>query len=84
MLGIDILSAIAAVYFSGAVLSASYHMLRISELKLLNDSTRVKDTKNDCVSMAKRHVHDLKHCWAWPVKLLDLGSLSWARGLDKK
>lgn len=84
MLGTDILSAAIALYFSGAALSASYHLLRISELKLLHDSTRVKDTKNDCISMTKCHVHDLKRCWAWPLKILNMGSLSWAWGLDKK
>jgi len=84
MLGTGILITIASTYISGMILSASYRMLRMSELKTMHDSTRVKDTKNDCVALARYHSQELKHVWAWPAALLDTKALTWLRELDKK
>jgi hypothetical protein len=84
MLDFNIPVTIALVYATGATLSAAYHMLRLSELKLEHDSTRVKDTKNDCVALARHHVHELTRSWIWPAGLFDMKALSWSRSLGKK
>lgn len=84
MLDFNIPTMIATIYAIGAALSASYHMLRLSELKHTHDSTRVKDTKNDCVALARHHLHELTRSWIWPVGLLDMKALSWSRSLGKK
>lgn len=84
MLDLNIPVIVAFVYTAGATLSAAYHMLRLSELKHMHDSTRAKDTKNDCVALARHHLHELTRSWLWPAGLLDVKALSWSRSLGKK
>jgi hypothetical protein len=84
MLGSDILIATAVTYTLGAILSVSYHLFRVSELKVAHDSTRVKDAKNDCVALTRHHAREIKRFWAWPASLLDPKVLAWIRELDKR
>lgn len=84
MLDFDIPMVFALTYFAGAFLSAAYHSLRLSELKLTHDSTRVKDTKNDCAAAARYHFSQLRRSWIWPLDLLSIEALSWSRSLGKK
>lgn len=81
MLATIIPAAVASIYFSGFVLSTSYRLVRLAEIKFEHDATRSKDVKNDCINLTRYHVRELRDAWMWPIGLLDLSALKWGRAL---
>ena len=76
----------ASIYITGVIIDASYRLIRISELKIDFDSTRSKDVKNECVALARHHMHGLRTSALWPRHILvgTRAALSWGRSLDSK
>jgi len=83
---LTLLLAISSIYVMGIMISASYRLTRISELKIDFDSTRSKDMRNECITLARHHAQGLKMSVLWPHHVFTgaKSAISWARSLDSK
>lgn len=74
------------LYLGGTILNVSYRLMRISELKVDFDTTRSKDTKNECMCMTRHHMGGLRSSWKWPtaVVMSVVSALRWGKSLESK
>lgn len=86
MLSIIIPASIVSIYATGLISSVIYKLVRLSELKFEYETTRSKDTKNECAALARHHVRSIKRSWRWPLDAAVswLSALKWGAALEKK
>ena len=50
------------------------------------DTTRSKDTKNECICMTRHHMGGLRSSWKWPtaVVMSVVSALRWGKSLESK
>ena len=77
---------VLSLYLAGTTLNIGYRLMRIAELKVDHDTTRSKDVKNECMSLARHHMGGLRSAWKWPtvIAVSVKSALKWGKSLDVK
>jgi len=83
---LTLLLAVSSIYVMGTMISVSYRLVRISELKIDFDSTRSKDVRNECITLTRHHVRGLKTSVLWPHHVFTgaKSAISWIGSLDSR